>query len=129
MERLNLLIQGYIAPGLKSSLQNFYGCHHDLVDCYKISVSHMTMEVFTLQKHLDLPWFFVGSVLLVFLVFCAVFLCCICLYPVSCDPMLPGSLNCSLLIANKHIREILIICKQFPGDRKWSNIYMLNFYK
>ena len=26
------LLQGYVAPKLKSSLQLFYGCHHDLVD-------------------------------------------------------------------------------------------------
>jgi hypothetical protein len=34
---------------LKSSLQNFYGHHHDLVDCYGIFVPQMTMDMFHLS--------------------------------------------------------------------------------
>ena len=37
-----LLEQGYVA--LKSSLQKFYCCHHNLVDRYGISISQMTMD-------------------------------------------------------------------------------------
>jgi len=33
-----LLNQGYVAPRLKSSQQKFYGRHHNLVDCYEISI-------------------------------------------------------------------------------------------
>ena len=39
-----LLKQGYVAPRLKSSLQKFYGRHHDLVDRDEISISQMTMD-------------------------------------------------------------------------------------
>ena len=41
----NLLKQGYSAPRLKSSLQKFYGHHHDLVDRYEISISQMTIDL------------------------------------------------------------------------------------
>ena len=34
-----MLKQGYIAPRLKSSLQKFYGRHHNLVDRYKIFIA------------------------------------------------------------------------------------------
>jgi hypothetical protein len=34
-----LIKQGYVAPRLKSSLQIFYGRHHDLVGRYEISIS------------------------------------------------------------------------------------------
>jgi hypothetical protein len=34
-----------IAPGLKSSLQNFYDRHPNLVDSYEISISQMTMDL------------------------------------------------------------------------------------
>jgi hypothetical protein len=37
-----LLKQGYFAP--KSSLQKFYGGHHDLIDRYELSMSQMTMD-------------------------------------------------------------------------------------
>ena len=40
-----LLKQGYIAPMLKSSLQKFYGRHHNLADRYEISISKMTMDL------------------------------------------------------------------------------------
>ena len=40
-----LLRQGYVAPSLKSSLQKFYGRHHNLVDHYEISISQMTMDL------------------------------------------------------------------------------------
>jgi len=43
-----LLKQGHAAPRLKSSLQNFYGHHHDqhdLVDRYAISIHQMTMDL------------------------------------------------------------------------------------
>jgi len=36
------LKQGYGAPMLKSSLQNLYDRHHNLVDRYEISISQMT---------------------------------------------------------------------------------------
>jgi len=36
-----LLKQGHVAPKLKSSLQEFYGRHHNLVDRYEISISQM----------------------------------------------------------------------------------------
>jgi hypothetical protein len=39
-----LLKQGYVAPRLKSLLQKFYGRHHNLVDRYEISLSHMKMD-------------------------------------------------------------------------------------
>jgi hypothetical protein len=41
-----LLHQGFLLVKLKSSLRETYGRHHDLVDCYGISVSQMTMEEF-----------------------------------------------------------------------------------
>jgi hypothetical protein len=41
----NLLKQGYAAPRLKSSLQQFYGRHRNLVDRYEISTSQMTMDL------------------------------------------------------------------------------------
>jgi hypothetical protein len=34
---------------LKSSLQKFYSRHHDLVNCYGISVSQMSMDMFHLS--------------------------------------------------------------------------------
>ena len=37
--------QGYVAPKLKSSLQEFYGRHHDLVVRYEIPISQMTMAL------------------------------------------------------------------------------------
>ena len=33
--------QDYVTPRRKSSLQQLYDCNHNLVDCYKISVSQM----------------------------------------------------------------------------------------
>jgi hypothetical protein len=41
-----MLKHGYVAPRLKSSLQNFYGHHDKLVDRYKIFISQMKMELF-----------------------------------------------------------------------------------
>ena len=41
-----LLKQGYVAPRLKSLLQNLYGHHHNLGDHYEISISQMTMDLF-----------------------------------------------------------------------------------
>ena len=46
-----LLIQGFLLVKLKSSLRKFYGCHHDLVDRYGISVSQMTTICSTCRKH------------------------------------------------------------------------------
>jgi hypothetical protein len=40
-----LLKQGYVAPTFKSSLQKFYGRHHNLVDRYEISISQKTMDL------------------------------------------------------------------------------------
>jgi hypothetical protein len=44
-----LLNQGLLLVKLKSSLRKFYGCHHDLVDRYGISVSQMTTDMFHLS--------------------------------------------------------------------------------
>ena len=43
-----LLNQGFPLVKLKSSLRKYYGHLHDLVDCYGISVSQMTMDMFHL---------------------------------------------------------------------------------
>ena len=40
-----LFKQGYVAPGLKASLQTFYGRHHNLVDRCEINISHMTTDI------------------------------------------------------------------------------------
>ena len=50
LERAQLLTQKlfkqcYVAPRLKSSLQKLYGRHHDLVNCYGMSISQMTMDL------------------------------------------------------------------------------------
>ena len=42
-----LLSQGYVKPRLESSLRKFYGRHHELVDHYGISVSQMTVDIFS----------------------------------------------------------------------------------
>jgi hypothetical protein len=42
-----LLKRNYVTPRLKSSLKQFHGRHHDLVDNYEIFISQMTMESFT----------------------------------------------------------------------------------
>jgi len=39
-----LLKQGYVAHRLKSSLQRFYGRHHNLVDHYEIFIFQITMD-------------------------------------------------------------------------------------
>jgi hypothetical protein len=44
-----LLHQGFLLVKLKSSLQKFYGRHHDFVDHYGISVSQMTMDMLHLS--------------------------------------------------------------------------------
>jgi hypothetical protein len=44
-----LLNQGFLLVKLKSSLRKLYGCHHDLVDRYGISVSQMTTDMFHLS--------------------------------------------------------------------------------
>jgi len=41
--------QGFFLVKLKSSHRKFYGHHHDLVDRYGISVSHMTTDMFHLS--------------------------------------------------------------------------------
>jgi hypothetical protein len=41
-----LLNQGFLLVKLKSSLREFYGRHHNLVDRYGISVSKMTTDMF-----------------------------------------------------------------------------------
>ena len=46
---LKLLKQGYFAPKLKSSLRQLYGHHHDLVNCYEISISQLTMDLLLLM--------------------------------------------------------------------------------
>ena len=40
-----LLKQDYIAPRVKSSLQNVYISHYKLVDCYEIAISQMAMDL------------------------------------------------------------------------------------
>jgi hypothetical protein len=47
-----LLNQGFLLIKLKSSLRQFYGRHHDLVDRYGISMSQMTTDMFHLSKTL-----------------------------------------------------------------------------
>ena len=42
-----LLSQGYVQPRLKTSLQKFYGRHHELVDRYEVSVSLLIEDMFT----------------------------------------------------------------------------------
>jgi hypothetical protein len=44
-----LLKQGFLLVKLKSSLQKFYGRHHDFVDRCGISVSEMTTDMFHLS--------------------------------------------------------------------------------
>ena len=41
-----LLNQGLLVVKIKTSLRKFYGCHHDLVNRYGVSVSQMTMDMF-----------------------------------------------------------------------------------
>ena len=41
-----VLEQGYIARKLKSSLQKFYGRHHELVDRYDVSICTMETDFF-----------------------------------------------------------------------------------
>ena len=41
-----LLMRGYVPPRLKSSLEIYYSCHHELVDSCEISKSQMKMEFF-----------------------------------------------------------------------------------
>jgi len=45
----NLLNQGFLLVKLKSSFRKCYGHHHDLVDRYGFSVSHMTTYMFHLS--------------------------------------------------------------------------------
>jgi len=45
-----LLKQGYVAPRMKSSLQIFYGRHHNLVDRCEISISQITMDLLYSRK-------------------------------------------------------------------------------
>ena len=47
-----LLNQGFLLVKLKSSLRQFYGRPHDLVDRYEISVSQMTIDMFHLSQKL-----------------------------------------------------------------------------
>jgi len=51
-----LLNQGFLLAKLKSSLRKIYGHHHDLVDRYGISVSHMTTDMFHLSEALPGPF-------------------------------------------------------------------------
>ena len=41
-----LLEQGCVATKLKSSLQKFYGGHHELVDRYDVSICTMKTDLF-----------------------------------------------------------------------------------
>ena len=42
-----LMEQGFLELKLKSSLRKFFGRHHDLVDAYDVSVSQMTIDMFS----------------------------------------------------------------------------------
>ena len=44
-----LLKQGFAEERLKSSLRKFYGRHHELVDCYDISISQLATDIFQLS--------------------------------------------------------------------------------
>ena len=43
------LEHGYVATGLKSSLQKFYGRHHELVDRYGVSICAMKTDLFNVS--------------------------------------------------------------------------------
>ena len=45
-----LLNQGFLLVKLKSSLRKLYGCHHDLVDRYRIPVSQIATYMFHLSQ-------------------------------------------------------------------------------
>jgi hypothetical protein len=45
----NILNQWFLLVNMKSSLRTFYDRHHDLVDRYGISASHMTTDMFHLS--------------------------------------------------------------------------------
>lgn len=47
-----LLGQGYVQPLLISSLQTFYGRHHNFTDRYDISISQMRSDIFQLIRPL-----------------------------------------------------------------------------
>ena len=47
--------QGFVAPMFRSLLQKLYDCHHDLVDCYEICISQMTMDFFTFYEDVFFP--------------------------------------------------------------------------
>ena len=61
-----LLHQGFLLVKLKSSHRKYYGRHHDLVDCYGISVSQMTTDMFPLvvntSKSFTHSWLITGFV-------------------------------------------------------------------
>ena len=44
-----LLNQGFLLVKLKSSLRKYYGCHHNFVERYGISLSQMTTDMFHLS--------------------------------------------------------------------------------
>lgn len=46
-----LLKQGYVASILRLSLQQFYGGHHEVVDCYEIFLSLTTMDLFPFMQY------------------------------------------------------------------------------
>ena len=48
-----LLEQGYIATRMKSSLQKFYGSHHELVDRYSVSNCTMKTDLFNMSVFLS----------------------------------------------------------------------------
>ena len=58
------------------------------------------------------PRIFVGSVLLILLVFCIVILCFVYLRSVRACPMLPVSLDCPFLIAPSVFSNIYLIYNQ-----------------
>jgi hypothetical protein len=45
-----LLKQGYVATMLKSSIENCYVRHSDMVDCYEIFISHITRIFYYLRR-------------------------------------------------------------------------------
>jgi hypothetical protein len=50
MPTRKLLNQGFLVVESKSSLRKLYGRHHDLINRYGISLSHMTPDMFHLWK-------------------------------------------------------------------------------
>ena len=56
---IRVLEPGYIGTRLKSSLQKFYGCHHELLDRYGVSICTTRIDLFNVSQFpflFRLPW-------------------------------------------------------------------------